>query len=102
MSCWFKTGDGAVDLAVRLTPSASVDGIDGLVEDAAGVVRLKARVRAVPENGKANRAIEKLIAKRLKIAKSKVRVISGDTSRNKTLRIDGDPDDLVAALKSLV
>ncbi|AKI02981.1 putative ACR, YggU family [Hoeflea sp. IMCC20628] len=66
------------------------------------MVRLKARVRAVPENGKANRAIEKLIAKRLKIAKSKVRVISGDTSRNKTLRIDGDPDDLVAALKSLV
>jgi len=66
------------------------------------VVRLKARVRAVPENSKANRAIEKLIAKRLKIAKSTVRVISGDTSRNKTIRIDGETDDLVAALESLV
>jgi hypothetical protein len=30
-----------------LTPAASVDRIDGLVEDAAGVVRLKARVRAL-------------------------------------------------------
>jgi hypothetical protein len=85
-----------------LTPSASVDGIDGLVEDAAGMVRLKARVRAVPENGKANRAIEKLIAKRLKIAKSTVSVVSGETSRNKTIRIDGETDDLVAALESLV
>ena len=94
--------DGAVELAVRLTPSASVDGIDGLVEDAAGMVRLKARVRAVPENGKANRAIEKLIAKRLKIAKSTVSVVSGETSRNKTIRIDGETDDLVTALESLI
>lgn len=66
------------------------------------MVRLKARVRAVPENGKANRAIEKLIAKRLKIAKSTVSVVSGETSRNKTIRIDGETDDLVAAIESLV
>ncbi|MCY0092746.1 DUF167 family protein [Hoeflea ulvae] len=97
-----KPGDGAVDLGVRLTPASSLDAIDGLVADAAGVVRLKARVRAVAENNKANRALEKLIAKRLKIAKSTVTVVSGETSRSKTLRIDGDPDDLVAAIKSLV
>ena len=86
---------------MRLTPSASVDRIDGLVEDAAGVVRLKARVRAVAENNKANRAIEKLIAKRLKIAKTTVRVISGDTSRSKTIRIEGDPADLAPAIAGL-
>lgn len=78
-----------------------MDAIDGLVADSAGAIRLKARVRAVPENNKANRAIEKLIAKRLKIGKSTVRVISGETSRNKTIRIDGDPDDLVVAIKDL-
>lgn len=65
------------------------------------MVRLKARVRAMAEKSKANRALEKLIAKRLKIAKSSVRVISGETSRSKTLRIEGDPDDLRAALDDL-
>jgi uncharacterized protein YggU (UPF0235/DUF167 family) len=54
--------------------------------------RLKARVRAVAENNKANRAVEKLIARHLKIGKTAVRVISGDTSRSKTIRIDVDPE----------
>ncbi|MBU4531853.1 MAG: DUF167 domain-containing protein [Hoeflea sp.] len=102
MSNWFKLQDGAVDIAVRLTPGASVDAFDGLVEDSAGVFRLKARVRAVAENNKANRAIEKLIAKRLRIGKTSVRVISGDTSRSKIIRIEGDPDDLTTGLKDLV
>tara|TARA_R110002020_G_scaffold24826_7_gene81151 strand:- start:109 stop:315 length:207 start_codon:yes stop_codon:yes gene_type:complete len=65
-------------------------------------VRLKARVRAVAEDNKANRAIEKLIAKRLGIAKSGVRVISGETSRSKILRIEGDPEDLAERLAGLV
>jgi len=84
-----------------LTPAASLDGIDGLVEDAAGVIRLKARVRAVAEKNKANRAIEKLVAKRLKIGKTAVRVISGETSRSKIIRIDGDPVELAEAIKAL-
>lgn len=59
-------------------------------------------MRAVAENNKANRAIEKLIAKRLRIGKTSVRVISGDTSRSKIIRIEGDPDDLTTGLKDLV
>ncbi|WP_331284462.1 DUF167 family protein [Hoeflea alexandrii] len=94
------TGSGA-ELAVRLTPAASLDRIEGLVEDAAGAVRLKARVRAVAENNKANRALEKLIAKQLRIGKTAVRVISGETSRSKIIRIDGDPSQLAAALETL-
>ena len=90
-----------MELALRLTPAASSDVIEGLVDDAAGNTRLKARVRAVAENNKANRAIEKLIAKRLKIGKTNVSVVSGETSRSKIIRIEGDPDDLVAGLKGL-
>ncbi|WP_322987839.1 DUF167 family protein [Hoeflea sp.] len=101
MSNWFKTADGGVDLAVRLTPSAASDAIDGLVEDAAGTVRLKARVRAVPEKSKANRALEVLIAKRLRLPKSTIRVISGETSRNKIVRISGDPKDLAEVAATL-
>ena len=65
-------------------------------------MRLKARVRAVAEDNKANRAIEKLIAKRLGLAKSGVTVISGETSRSKDIRIEGDPDDLSARLRDLI
>ncbi|MGJ8572899.1 MAG: DUF167 family protein [Hoeflea sp.] len=93
--------ENGVELSVRLTPSASLDGIDGPVEDAAGMVRLKVRVRAVAEKNKANRALEKLISKRLKIAKTAVQVISGETSRSKIIRVTGDPAELVESIKAL-
>ncbi|MEM5493694.1 DUF167 family protein [Hoeflea sp. AS16] len=101
MSSWYKIIDEGAELAVRLTPAASTDRIEGLVEDAAGVVRLKARVRAVAENNKANRALEKLIAKQLRIRKTAVRVVSGETSRSKIIRIEDDPAELPAALEAL-
>ncbi|WP_340159687.1 DUF167 family protein [uncultured Hoeflea sp.] len=101
MSSWYKIVEDGVELSVRLTPSASQDTIDGLVKDAAGIVRLKARVRAVAENNKANRALEKLIAKKLKTAKTAVRLVSGETSRSKIIRVEGDPDDLLQALEAL-
>jgi len=66
------------------------------------MIRLKVRVRAVAEKNKANRALEKLIAKKLKIGKTAVRVISGETSRSKTVRIEGSPADLAAAIEALV
>lgn len=65
------------------------------------MVRLKARVRAVAEKNKANRAIEKLIAKQLKIGKTAVRVTSGETSRSKTIRIEVDPAELAEAIAAL-
>lgn len=65
------------------------------------MVRLKARVRAVAEKNKANRALEKLIAKKLKTAKTAVRVVSGETSRSKIIWVEGDPEDLLQALKAL-
>jgi len=65
------------------------------------MVRLKVRVRAVAEKNKANRALEKLIAKHLKIGKTAVRVISGETSRSKIIRVDGDPAELLEPIKAL-
>ena len=65
--------------------------------DAAGRRYLKVRVRAVPEGGKANRAVEKLVAKWLGLSKSAVRVVTGAKTRLKTLEIDG-PSALAAKL----
>ncbi len=92
--------DGLV-VPVRLTPKASRDGIEGLREDAAGGWVLAVKVTAVPEKGKANAALEKLLAKALGIASGRVSVVGGATSRNKELLVRGDPDEIAAALAKL-
>ena len=78
-------------LSVRVTPNASADAIQGRAVDDAGRDFLKVKVTAVPENGKANRAVEKLLAKALKLPKSAVRVVTGETSRIKGVDIDTEP-----------
>lgn len=82
---------------MRLTPSGGADRIDGVAADGEGGAVVKARVRAPPEGGKANTALEALIAKALGVAKSKVAVMRGHTARVKTLEIEGVSEAEVAA-----
>jgi uncharacterized protein len=81
---------GGAELRVRAQPGASRDQVEGVGEDAAGQRFLKVRVRAVPEKGKANAAIEALLAKALGVPKSAVTVEKGETQRIKTVRISAD------------
>jgi len=56
-------------LAIKLTPGASIERIDGWDVDADGRPVLKVRVRARPVEGEANAALLKLLAKTLGVAK---------------------------------
>lgn len=85
---------GGVRVAVRLTPKASRERIDGLAPDADGGVVLKVSVNAIPEDGKANAALIKLLAKQWKVAKSAIDIVQGATDRRKVLLITGDPAEL--------
>ena len=89
---------GALVVAIRLTPKGGRDGLDGLetLSDGRGV--LKARVRTAPEDGKANAALVKLIAKACGVPASRVALTSGATSRLKTIRIEADPLAAAASL----
>jgi uncharacterized protein (TIGR00251 family) len=98
-ACWRLVAGGA-ELRVRAQPGASKDAIEGQGEDAAGQAFLKVRVRAVPEKGKANAAIEQLLAKALGLPKSAVSVEKGETQRIKTVRISADPS-IAGALEAL-
>ena len=91
-----------ISLSIRLTPNGGRDAIDGVETDAEGRSYLKARVSAVAEKGKANKALIALIAKSLGVAKSSVSFVSGETSRKKILRIDAEPEDLIRNLTALV
>ena len=57
---------------------------------------LKARVRAIPDKGKANKALINLIAKWLRVPGSSVALSSGGKSRLKSIAVHGDPDELMS------
>lgn len=98
MVCWRRIAGGA-ELRVRATPGARTDAIEAVARDADGKSHLKVRVRAAPEEGRANAAIEALLAAALGVPKSAVSVEKGGTSRIKLVRISGD--EAIAALKAL-
>jgi uncharacterized protein YggU (UPF0235/DUF167 family) len=87
----------ALRLVVRLTPRAGEDRIDGWDVDPSGRPLLKARTSAPPTDGRANAALERLVARALGLAPSAVTVASGGSSRIKTLRIEGADEALVRA-----
>jgi len=71
-----------IQIAVRVTPRAARNRItqkDG---------QIRVYVTAVPEDGKANVAVQKLLAKALGVAKSRLTLIRGQTARDKTFTID--------------
>jgi len=101
MSTAFRLRGNGIDLYVRLTPKAALDRIDGVETTADGRSHVKARVRAVPENGAANQALERMMAKALGVPASAVSVVAGSTSRLKTLRILGEPAELAKSVEAL-
>lgn len=76
-------------LAVRVTPRGGRDAIEGWARDEAGRPVLKLRVAAAATDGAANAAVIALLAKTLKVAKSTVRIVRGETARLKQVEIDG-------------
>jgi uncharacterized protein len=84
-----ETNDGIL-LSVRLSPKARQAAIGDIALDANGAPSLRIAVTAPAEDGKANTALIALLAKRWKLAKSQIALVSGAASRNKKIRITGD------------
>jgi uncharacterized protein YggU (UPF0235/DUF167 family) len=85
----FRRAPGGLVLQVRLTPRAARDAVDGVKEGPRGL-HVQARVRAVPEDGRANTALVELVADEIGVAKSTVTLVAGHTRRFKSLHIAGD------------
>lgn len=92
---------GGVQIFVRLTPRASREEVCGIAQAVEGAA-LQVRVRAVPEKGKANKALLVLLAKWLGVAKSDVTLASGGKSRLKRVHIAGSSDALIDAVNSRI
>ncbi|MEE9487514.1 MAG: DUF167 domain-containing protein [Candidatus Brocadiales bacterium] len=78
-----KTADGIV-IPVKVQPGARKDCIVG---EWGG--RLKLQVAAPPDKGKANEAVVRLLAKCLGVRRSSVSIVSGETSRDKKVLVQG-------------
>lgn len=82
-------------LAVKLTPRASADQIDGWDVDADGRPVLKVRLRAQPVEGEANEALIRFLAKALARPRRDVNLVRGGASRLKMIEIAGLDDAAV-------
>lgn len=84
-------------LAIRVTPGAKRNEIDGFLED--GTIRI--RLVAPPVEGKANSALIDFLSKVLGARRSDIEIIAGETSRNKLVTINGmDPATVQARLEN--
>ena len=79
-----KEKDGEVEFAVRVQPRSSRDAIEGEWQGA-----LKIRLTAPPVDDRANQACRRLLAEQLNIPLAAVRIVAGERSRNKRVRVRG-------------
>ena len=95
----WRRGDAGVIVYFRLTPKSSKDAVDGL-QIIAGAQAFQARVRAIPEDGAANSALETLVSAWLRVPKRSVRLASGGKSRLKSIAVSGDVEELNRLLRA--
>ena len=93
--------DGIV-ISVRLTPKSGADQVSGVEAAGEGQPVLRVRVRAAPEDGKANAAVAALLAKWLGEPKTHGVLVSGGKSRLKQILIRGDAAALMEKLAARI
>lgn len=102
MSQPFHVTPEGVRLAVRLTPRAGRDGVDGVALSPDGSAHLKLRLAAAPVEGAANAALIAFLAKALDLRKSDITLVAGEKARLKRLAITGDGPELARRLAAWI
>ena len=98
---WRRDGE-AVLLDLKVIPNARAEAIEGVVLDADGRPRLQLRIKAPPVDGKANKAVLGLLAKRLGCARTALTIAAGVSARLKRVRWEQPPEDATARLEALL
>ena len=73
-----------ITLHVQILPKSSRDEILGFVNG-----RLRIKVAATPEDGRANDRLKEIISETFDVPRSRVKIVRGKTSRIKTILIEG-------------
>lgn len=83
MTAWLRAFADHATLTLHIQPGAKKSEVVGIYGDS-----LKVRLAAPPVDGKANAALIEFVAGRLGVARSAVRLKSGQTTRRKVLIVD--------------
>jgi uncharacterized protein len=101
MAGWLTRHAAGARAAVKVIPRATKSGVRGIEIDGSGEPHLIVRVSAPPEAGRANAALIELLAKRWRVARSDLEVVSGARARRKILQIQGASEALIARLEAI-
>jgi len=91
-----------VRIAIRLTPRARADRLEGIARLADGAAVLKVSVTAPPLEDRANDALLQLLAREWDLPRRDLALVGGRKSRNKIVRIAGEPTALMRRLASAI
>jgi uncharacterized protein (TIGR00251 family) len=89
-------------VAIRLSPGAGADRLLGIAASAEGRRVLKISVTPPPENGRANEALLQLLVRAWRLPRRDLSIIAGSTSRNKAVRIAGNPGQLIEKIAAAI
>lgn len=87
------TKDGVV-LQLKISPNASKNAI---LKDDTGI---KIKLTAQPIEGKANKALVEFLSKQLKIPKTSIEILRGETSKDKILLLKNVKDDKILLIRN--
>ena len=94
LPAWIRPARDGASVEVFVRPRAAKDAIAGVHGTG-----LRVKVKAPPVEGRANRAVEELFARLLGLPRSAVTVVTGESSRHKTIHVAGmSPEDVTASL----
>jgi uncharacterized protein YggU (UPF0235/DUF167 family) len=92
-----KISSDGLGLCVKVTQKASLNRIGQVLDG-----YLKIYVKALPEDGQANKAVIELLAHELKISKSSISIVSGFTVNKKLINFSGNNDEIMKRLQIVI
>ena len=102
MNLPLRLGRRGLLLSLRVTPGAARDEVGGLHRAADGSVSLIVKVTAAPDKGQANKSVIETLAGASGLPRSAFALAAGETSRNKTILVTGNPAELEALIAGKV
>ena len=97
MESWLKNHEKGTLLLLYIQPGASSNSLSGVHGD-----RLKVKIKAPPRDGEANEALQEYFSGILKVSKSKIYLLRGESSRQKDLLVELPPEKSIILLKELL
>ena len=97
MESWSKNHPKGTLLQLYIQPGASSNKLSGTHGE-----RLKVKIKSPPRDGEANAGLIEFFAELLKVSKSKIFLIRGESSRQKDLLVELSIDEVLILLRELL